>query len=47
MKISQEDILRVLDRVRVNRAEIVEGEFHLTDFEVDVVITALEIAGEV
>ena len=47
MKISDADILRILDRVREYRTEITEGSVILTPFEVDVIITALEIAGEV
>lgn len=47
MNISDIDILRILERLREHRDEIVAGEITLTDFEVDVIITALEIAGGV
>lgn len=47
MKISDADILRILDRMREHRIELVNGDIILTPFEVDVIITALEIAGGV
>lgn len=47
MKITDQDILRILERVREYRYEITSGEIVLTPFEVDVIITSLEIAGGV
>lgn len=47
MNISDADILRILERLREHRDEIISGELTLTDFEVDVIITGLEIAGGV
>lgn len=45
--IHDSDIVRVLERLREFRSEIIEGTMPLTDFEVDVIITGLEIAGGV
>ncbi len=47
MKISDEDIMRILERLREYRNEITSGEMVLTPFEVDVIITGMEIAAGV